>query len=243
MTLHARGRRVVDRAAERPPPRPASCSTCSGQRPRTITPAPGIEVNGVGLRLGKISGPLIDAGLQLDSVAVHLFGSVAARHRLTACSLAGGIEIELGGLAVPLGGGGGDNAVAKGIMHDAGGSGSPPRPAFSPALAVQDHGAGVEVSLRAGQRRRAVVPADPAGVRPGLPRADRPRRRPTSRTSRRASCEMISLYLDGQVSLLGLTAAVDKLRLGYHVSRPFFAPSSWEVDVDGLRHRRRLRRR
>ena len=48
------------------------------------------------------------------------FGSVqldGANHP----TYAGGVDIELGGLAVPLGGGGGDNAVAQGIVHDAGG--------------------------------------------------------------------------------------------------------------------------
>ena len=110
-------------------------------------PAPGISFNGVGVRLGKTSGPLIDAGLKLQSVAVHLFGSVQSGG---SPMYAGGVDLELGGLAVPLGPGGGDNAVAQGIMHDAGGSGSPPRPKFSPALSVQDHGSGVAVTLRAG---------------------------------------------------------------------------------------------
>ena len=198
----------------------------------TVTPAPGFAANGVGLRLGKTSGPLIDAGLRLDSVAVHLFGSVVMGSS-SLPELAGGVEVELGGLAVPLGGGGGDNAVAQGIMHDAGGSGAPPRPAFSPAVAVQDHGNGIAVSLRAGsgdgpwflpiQRAFGPVYLEQIGLGVDYQQGVTPRR-----------LEIISLYLDGQVSLLGLTAAVDKLRFGYHVSRPFFSPSSWEIDVEGF---------
>jgi large repetitive protein len=201
----------------------------SGQN---ITPAPGIAVDGLGLRLGKAGGPLIDAGLRLDTIAVHLFGSVVM-NSANLPSLGGGVEIELGGLAVPLGSGGGDNAVAQGIMHDAGGSGAPPRPAFSPALAVQGHGQGVQVSLRAGSGdgpwylpiQRAFGPVYLEQI--GLGVAYRQNLTPRQ-------LEMISLYLDGQVSLLGLTASVQNLRFGYHVSRPFFDPSSWEVDVDGF---------
>jgi hypothetical protein len=212
-----------------PPGIVISLLTVSGAE---VTPTPGIAIDGVGVRLGKNSGPLIDEGLRLDSVAVHLFGSIqldSSQH----IAYGGGFEFELGGLAVPLGGGGGDNAVAQGIMHDAGGSGSPPRPAFSPTIAVQDHGSGVEVSLSAGsgdgpwflpiQRAFGPVYLGEIGLGVDYRQGILPRQ-----------LEMISLYLDGQVSLLGLTAAVDKLRFGYHVSRPFFDPSSWEVDVDGF---------
>ena len=212
-----------------PPGIVISLLTVSGAE---VTPTPGIAIDGIGVRLGKNSGPLIDEGLRLDSVAVHLFGSIqldSSQH----ITYGGGFEFELGGLAVPLGSGGGDNAVAKGIIHDAGGSGSPPRPAFSPAVAVQDHGSGVEVSLSAGsgdgpwffpiQRAFGPVYLGEIGLGIDYRQGILPRQ-----------LEMISLYLDGQVSLLGLTAAVDKLRFGYHVSRPFFDPTSWEVDVDGF---------
>jgi hypothetical protein len=215
-----------------PPPSPGIVVDLLRINGQVIEPAPGIAVNGVGLRLGKSSGPLVDAGLRLETVALHLFGSVvlgSGGHP----DLGGGVQIELGGLAVPLGGGGGDNAVAQGIMHDAGGSGAPPRPAFSPALAVQDHGTGVAITLRAGagdgpwflpiQRAFGPVYLEQIGLGVSYRQNLTPRQ-----------LEMVSLYLDGQVSLLGLTAAVDKLRLGYHVSRPLFSPSSWEVDVEGF---------
>jgi hypothetical protein len=214
-----------------PPPAPGIVLDLLRVSGTTVSPAPGIAANGVGLRLGKTSGPLIDAGLRLDSVAVHLFGSVAMDVQ-SLPEFAGGVEVELDGLAVPLGGGG-DNAVATGIMHDAGGSGAPPRPSFSPGVAVQDHGSGLSVTLRAGsgdgpwflpiQRAFGPVYLEQIGLGVEYRQGITPRR-----------LEIISLYLDGQVSLLGLTAAVDKLRLGYHVSRPFFSPSSWEVDVEGF---------
>jgi hypothetical protein len=201
----------------------------SGQQ---ITAAPGISIDGVGLRLAKSNGPLIDAGLRLDSVAVHLFGSIqldGAQH----ATFAGGFDFELGGLAVPLGGGGGDNAVAKGIMQDAGGSGSPPRPAFSPAISVQDHGSGVSVTLRAGsgdgpwflpiQRAFGPVYLEEVGLGVDYRQGITPRQ-----------LAMISLYLSGEVSILGLTAAVDKLRFTYTVDQPVFSTESWAVDVEGF---------
>ncbi|HEU5267283.1 MAG TPA: DUF6603 domain-containing protein, partial [Jatrophihabitans sp.] len=198
----------------------------------SFVPRPGIKVDGVGLRLGKSSGPLIDAGLRLDSVAVHLFGSVLMGGN-SLPELAGGVQLELGGLAVPLGSGGGDNAVAQGIMSDAGGSGAPPRPAFSPAVAVQDHGTGVEVTLSAGSGdgpwylpiQRAFGPVYLEQI--GLGVAYRQNLTPRQ-------LETISLYLSGQVSLLGLTAAVDNLRFTYQIAQPFFDASSWEVDLDGF---------
>ena len=215
-----------------PPPAPGIVLDLLRVNGANVTPAPGIAANGIGLRLGKTNGPLIDAGLRLDSVAVHLFGSVVMGSD-SQPELAGGVDVELGGLAVPLGSGGGDNAVAQGIMSDAGGSGAPPRPSFSPAVSVQDHGTGLEVSLRAGsgdgpwylpiQRAFGPVYLEQVGLGVEYEQGVTPRR-----------LEIISLYLDGQVSLLGLTAAVDKLRFGYHVSRPFFSASSWEVDVEGF---------
>jgi hypothetical protein len=146
---------------------------------------------------------------------------------------AGGVQVDLDGLAVPLGTGGGSNAIAQGVLRDAGGSGAPPRPAFSPAVAVQEHGQGVAVTLRAGsgdgpwflpiQRAFGPVYLDQVGLGVGYRAGVTPRQ-----------MESISLYLDAQVSLMGLSAAVDKLRLTYHVSRPFFEASSWEVDLDGF---------
>jgi len=205
-------------------------SITSGPTP-TVSIEPRFAGNGVGVKIAKASGPLLDAGLRIDAISLHLFGSIAPGPSAPAVS--GGIHVELTGIGIPMGGGGGDNAVAKGVVSDAGGSGGPPTPKFSPALAVQSHhgGPGVQVSLRAGsgdgpwflpiQRAFGPLYLEQVGLGTGYTNAPR-------------TLEHISLYLDGSVSLFGIQATVDKLRLTYHVSRPFFEPSSWEVDLDGF---------
>ncbi|MEO5900396.1 MAG: DUF6603 domain-containing protein [Ilumatobacteraceae bacterium] len=198
-----------------------------------VTVKPGIAANGIGVRIAKSSGPLLDAGLRLDAVAIHLFGSLQS-NGTGGVDVSGGVHLELDGLAVPLGSGGGTNAVAQGVMNDAAGSGSPPTPKFSPAIAVQSHhgGNGVAVSLSAGTGdgpwylpiRRAFGPVYLEQIGLGTGYAGN-----TPRT-----LDWISLSLDGSVSLFGITASVDKLRLTYHVNKPFFDVKSWEVDLDGF---------
>ena len=194
---------------------------------------PVLAANGVGVRIAKDSGPLLDAGLRIESVAVHLFGRVEPGSQPSTVAVSGGMQVELGGLAVPLGAGGGENAVAKGVVADAGGSGGPPTPKFSPALAIQSHhgGPGVQVSLRAGSGdgpwylpiQRAFGPLYLEQVGLGTGYAPSPR-----------TLESISVTLDGSVSLFGISASVDKLRFTYHVAKNFFDAHSWEVDLDGL---------
>jgi hypothetical protein len=108
---------------------------------------PGVSANGVGLRFGRESGPILDVGaLSLGSVALHLFAQVGSM------PLAGCVELQLSDLAVGVSGARGGNPVAQGIMGDAGQGPSRLAPKFSPALAVQKHGDGpVLVSLRAGE--------------------------------------------------------------------------------------------
>ena len=197
---------------------------------------PGIEINGVGLRISKASGPLLDAGLRIEAAAVHLFGSLTPASG-GGVAVSGGIEVEIEGLAVPMSGGGGNNAVAQGVVNDAGGSGAPPTPKFSPGLAIQHHAGtnGVAVSLSAGSGdgpwylpiQRAFGPVYIEQIGLGTTHTGSP---PTSPKR----LETVSLSIDGNVSLFGIMASVDKLRLTYHVNRPFFAASSWEVDLDGF---------
>ena len=201
-----------------------------------ITIEPAISVNGVGLKIASASGPLLDAGLRIEAVAVHLFGALGA-DGVGGVKVSGGIELQFDGLAVPLSGGGGTNTVAQGVVNDAGGSGAPPAPKFSPALSVQHHHGtdGVAVSLRAGSGdgpwylpiQRAFGPVYIEQIGLGASHTGSP---PT--TPKRL--ESISLSIDGQVSLFGLTASVDKLRLTYHVNQAFFEATSWEVDLDGF---------
>jgi large repetitive protein len=210
-------------------------SISAGANP-TVTVHPGISVNGLGLKIAKGSGPLLDAGLRIDAVTIHLFGGLAPGTGGNV-AVSGGVQVELDGLAVPLSGGGGTNTVAQGVMHDAGGAGAPPAAKFSPGVAVQSHagGNGVAVSLRAGKGngpwylpiQRAFGPVYLEQVGLGVGYSGNP---PT--TPRKL--ESISVSLDGSVSLFGITASVDKLRLTYHVNRPFFDVHSWEVDLDGF---------
>ncbi|HET9443493.1 MAG TPA: DUF6603 domain-containing protein, partial [Acidimicrobiales bacterium] len=204
--------------------------------PPVVAVDPAIAVNGVGLRIATASGPLLDAGLRIESAALHLFGRLESDGG-SGAAVSGGVQVELAGLAVPLGAGGGSNAVAQGVMKDAGGSGAPPTPKFSPALAVQSHhgGNGVSVSLRAGSGdgpwylpiQRAFGPVYLEQIGLGTGYTGNPPATPRQ-------LDWISVSLDGSVSLFGITASVDKLRLTYHVNQPFFSASSWEVDLDGF---------
>ena len=108
----------------------------------SIAASPAVVVNGVGLRVLRSSGPLLDTGLSIGSVALYGLLDIDA-HGVQA---AGG-KLELADLGVAVASAsGGDNAVAQGVLGDAasgGGSGSgggdntPLRPQFSPALALE----------------------------------------------------------------------------------------------------------
>ena len=192
-----------------------------------ITFAPGVSVNGVGLRFGKNSGPLLDVeGLSLGSIALHLFG------RLGDLPPAGGVEIQLSDLGCGVGGASGGNPVAQGVVSDSGKGSAALQPKFSPALAVQKWGTGpVLVSLRAGDGSGPWWLAIQKGFGPlyveqvgfGV-------------TVQQDQLQRISILLDGRVSLLGLTAAVDDLQLTFVVASDasVFDPSRWAVDLAGL---------
>src|SRR5690606_31855249 len=94
---------------------------------------PSISINGVGLRVGRSNGPLLDVGLTLGSVALHGFGRVSSTEK------SGGVQVQLSELAVTLGGASGGNPVAQGLLSDASSGSDQPSPAFSPALAIQKH--------------------------------------------------------------------------------------------------------
>ena len=187
---------------------------------------PSLGVYGVGVRLGRPGGPLIDSGLTIESVALHTFAELGLGG-----AKAGGLQLELTNLAAAPSGASGGNSIASGIMSDTGEH--PPRPAFSPALAVQKHGTSpVEVTLRAGPGdgpwwiavQRGFGPLYLEQVGFGVTLTPPPRR-----------IEKLSLLMDGSVSLFGLTCAVDDLQITYLVSRDdFFNPASWEIDLAGL---------
>lgn len=193
------------------------------------TPAiePGIEIGGVGIRVGRTNGPLLDLGLTLGSVAVHGYGSIGG------ATPGAGVQVQLSDLAVGVGGAGtGDNKVAEGVLRDAGTGSSKLAPAFSPAVAVQRHGTGpVLVSVSAGdgagpwwlsiQKGFGPVYIEQVGF--GV-------------TVEQQQLQRISLLLDGRVSLFGLTAAVDDLQLFYAVpgGGSIVDPRHWGVDLAGF---------
>jgi hypothetical protein len=189
-----------------------------------MTFAPALTVFGLGLRIGKSSGPLLDIGLTLDSIALHAYAEITS-----AGARSGGVQLQFSNLAVPTSGASGDNGVAQGIMRDTGPT--PPQPAFSPALAIQKHGTDpISVSLRAGDGTGPWWIAIQRGFGPlyleqvGF-----------GAVSPHGHLESVSLLMDGSVSLFGLTAAVDDLQITYFTSAgDFFSPSSWAVDLAGL---------
>ena len=185
---------------------------------------PSLVVNGVGLRIGKSSGPLLDFGITLESIALHAYAALD-----TSGAKSGGVQLQFSNLAVSAAGAKGDNGIAQGVMRDTGPT--PPKPAFSPALAIQKHGNDpVHVSLRAGDGDGPWWIAIQKGFGPlYLEQIGFGATMPSGRVER------ISLLMDGSVSMFGLTCAVDDLQITYLVSNgDFFNPNNWAVDLAGL---------
>ena len=191
----------------------------------------GISVRGVGLRFGRTGGPLLDTFVVADTLAVH--GLVAVGPG--GVTDAGG-QLELGNLHVALGGaGGGSNRIASGLMRDSASGGTRPEPRFSPALAVQSHGGGPPtIDLRAGEGpgpwwvaiQRGFGPVYIEQVGFGV-----------SRAGDRVIAARV--MVDGQVTLLGLSVAVDDLAVGARwpqtaADPALYEPRAWEVDLAGL---------
>ena len=191
----------------------------------TLGFAPSIAANGLGVRIGKDGGPLVDFGLSLGSIALHLFG------RIGNGPAAGGVQVQLSDLAVSVSGGTGGNPVAQGIMDESSDSGQALAPMFSPALAIQKHGSDpVMVRLSAGEGdgpwwlsiKKGFGPLYVDQVGLGV-------------TQTGEELEKISLLFDGNISIAGLTAAVDDLQLTYSLDAgPVYDPGSWSVDLAGL---------
>ncbi len=185
---------------------------------------PNLVVNGLGLRLGKSSGPLLDAGISIESIALHVFAAIDSSGPPS-----GGVQLQFANLAVSAGGAGGNNGIAQGVMRDTGPT--PPKPAFSPALAIQKHGTGaVAVSLRAGDPPGPWWIAIQKGFGPlYLEQIGFDARMPAGRIER------ISLLMDGSVSMFGLTCAVDDLQITYFTGDgDFFSAQNWKIDLAGL---------
>jgi large repetitive protein len=196
----------------------------SGTSATTLTIDPAVSVAGLGLRFTKASGPLLSLGaVTLDAIATHVYAEASP------AGTGGGVRLELAGLAFSPGGGGGTNAVANSILNDAGQAGPSSRPAFSPSLAVQQHpGLDPATSLRAGpppgpwwilvQRQLGPLYLERLGF---------------DSVETEGTVSRISLYFDGRVSILGLTAAVDRLSLSW-TGGDVLDVDNWAVDLMGF---------
>lgn len=195
-----------------------------------VTLAPGLVIGGLGIRIGRTSGPLLDAGLSIDSIAVQAYGEISVGHA------GGGARLELAGLGLNLGAatgdsGSGGNGVAKGIMPAGGTDGSKPAPKFSPAISIQKHPElPLKVGLSAGsgsgpwwltvQREFGPIYLEQVGL---------------AVTQNDTAITSIGILIDGKASLFGFTAEVDKLSLTYFVSGGSpLSPANWKVDVEGF---------
>lgn len=187
--------------------------------------SPAFLVAGLGMRFTKSAGPLLELGsIALDGIAVHVYAEA------NPAGVGGGANLELVGLAVAPGGGQG-TGVANKIMNDVGSSSANNRPTFSPSLAIQKHpgpSESLEVGLRAGeppgpwwlviQRQLGPLYVDRIGLG-------------TVESGGRVT--EISLLFTGQLSIFGLTAAVDQLSITWH-GGDVLSISSWSVDLMGL---------
>lgn len=185
----------------------------------------GFSIAGLGVRVGKSAGPLLNLGIMsIDAIGVHVYGEAVP------AGLGGGVQVQLDGLAIVPSAAGGDNAVANNIMSDAGNDASPSaRPAFSPALAIQKNpGGDLGISLRAGdapgpwwlaiQRQLGPLYLEQFGF---------------DVTEVDGSVTGISLLFDARVSLFGLTASVEELGLHW-LGGDVFELNNWAVDLKGL---------
>ena len=186
---------------------------------------PGFAIAGIGMRFTKASGPLLELGsIALDGIAFYVYAEAGP------LGVGGGAKIQLAGLAVAPGGGGG-NGVANNIMNDVGSASANNRPVFSPSIAIQKHpgpGQQVGVSLRAGdppgpwwiviQSQLGPLYVDRIGF---------------NSVENGGKVTQISLLFNGQLSLFGLTAAVDQLMIKWN-GGDVLSISSWSVDLMGL---------
>lgn len=202
-----------------------------------IAASPSVVMNGVGLRVARASGPLLDTGLKVGSVAVYGLLDIDA-HGVQA---AGG-KLELSDLGVAVAGAsGGENGVAQGVLGNAasggGGSGdnAPLRPQFSPSLALEKPAGGaLKWSLRAGDGngpwwiniQRSFGPLHIEQIGFGVDQDG-------------STVHGLRVLLDGGLSLLGLSIEVEELSVGAQwplqpSDPPLTDPHAWSIDLSGL---------
>ncbi len=187
---------------------------------------PSVRVAGVGLRFSGASRPIVDLdGFSIDAIEVNLYGEAGRE------GLGGGIRLKLDGLSVAPAGGGGDNGMANSLMTDVGSASGSSRPSFSPSFALQKHpGPSEELgfTLRAGdppgpwwlviQRQLGPLYVERVGL---------------NTTESDGSVTSISLLFSGQISLFGLTGAVDGLGITWK-GGDVADLGNWAVDLNGI---------
>jgi hypothetical protein len=196
--------------------------------PTASNPIQGVSVGirGVTLRVaGREGGDLLDLGVRLRSVAL------SAAYTTEAPVLHGG-RLALDRFAIPIGSGGGGNAVASKMLDSdktGGGDTQRPAPAISPELSLLSRdGGGVSVDIRMGdgdgpwwlplQQQLGPVYVEQVGF--GVLRSG-------------GTVVRLRLLVDGGVSLAGLTVQVDDLELRLPWPEPWDV-SHWELDLAGL---------
>lgn len=189
---------------------------------------PSLSVNGVGIRVGRSSAPLLDTPLSLGSIALHIFAQIGAGELL------GGAQVQLTEIAAAVGGAEGGNPIAQGMLSETNSGSAALAPAFSPAFSVQTRsaaqGGGIAFNFSAGEGegpwwlpiRKQFGPLYIGQVGLGTQVAN-------------DTLQSISLLFDGGVSIAGLQAAVDDLELRYNLGQgDIFDSASWNVDLAGL---------
>jgi large repetitive protein len=203
-----------------------------------VAASPVLVVNGLGLRVSRGSGALLDTGLQIGSVAAYGLIEVSG-HGVQA---AGG-KLELADLGVVVDrAAGGDNSVAQGVLGNAaaggsGGSGdnTPLRPQFSPSLALEMPAGGpLKWSLRAGdgngpwwiavQRSFGPLRIEQIGF---------------AVDQDGSTVHGLRVLFDGGLSMLGLAIDVEDLSVGAQwplasSDPPLTDPHAWSIDLAGL---------
>ena len=207
----------------------------------TATPPfipPLITVDGVGLRLYRSSGPLLDTVISIGSVG--LFGLLrvdAGGPGVTD----GGLALQLADLAIaPASATNGNNGVAQGILGNAaqsggGGDATPLKPTFSPELALQKRQGDADFawSLTAGpgngpwllpiNRSFGPLRVDDVGFGDDVTNG---------------KVTSIRIIISGGLSLAGLNLDVQDLSVGAPWpaagGHPLTDPSAWSLDLSGL---------
>jgi|GEM_PF-2497796 len=187
---------------------------------------PAIACAGLGIRVYRPNGPLLDTGLSLGSVAVRAFADIQPQ-----AEAAGGLQVQLSELGVSSGSAAGGNPVGQGLLAHGVGNGKL-EPALSPAFAIQRYpGNDLRVKLTGGEGdgpwwQPVQTAFGPLYVeRVGL-NADNSENR----------LRKVGLAIDGRAALAGFRAAFDDLSVGYRLEpgKSIFDPGSWGVDLGGL---------